>query len=87
MNYYTTSIIHLSLEDYYNNGLSQATMKEAIEGMRDPGGSSNLWCTESGINHNLDVRTRLTELLDIAELVADIEDKLNELQASVINKP
>jgi hypothetical protein len=79
MNYHTTSLIHLSLEEYTNQGLSQAKIKEAIESLRDPGGTSNLWCTESGINHNLNVHTMLTDEGDIHGLVLDIQEKILDL--------
>jgi hypothetical protein len=77
--HYTTSLVHLSLEEFTNKGVTQARIKATIEAMRDPGGASNLWCTESGINHNLNVHTLLTNPEAIHELVLEIEDKLLEL--------
>lgn len=83
MNYYFSSIIHLSLESYYNRGLTPEKAKEIIEGIRDYGSDyGNLWCQSSGINSNWSVRTLATDpvLLDgIARLILiQIEDYLSK---------
>jgi hypothetical protein len=73
MNYYVTSIIHLSLEDYYNAGLTPEHAKTVIELMNDPGSSGlKLQCRNQGINHNWNVITGLTDPEHISWLVGRI---------------
>jgi hypothetical protein len=56
--YYATSVLHLSLEDYFNAGIPPERSKELIEGIYDLTGSLKLWCEPSGLNHNWNVHTR-----------------------------
>jgi len=56
--YYATSVLHISLEDYHNAGIPPERSKELIEGIPDVVGSLNLWCEPSGVNHNWNVHTR-----------------------------
>jgi hypothetical protein len=78
MNYYVTSIIHLSLEDYYNAGLTPEQAKTVIELMNDPGSCSlKLQCRNQGINHNWNVLTSLTDPEQISWLVGRIEVNLD----------
>ena len=84
LNYHTTSLIHLSLEEYYGLGMSPESAKAAIEGIRDVGfggGSSGLklWCTSSGINKNWSVQTQATNPDDIRFLVNEIRVALDSL--------
>lgn len=58
INYFTTTEIWLSLEDYYNQGLPPEKAKEIIERIRNPYGSNTyLSCEKSGLNDNWIVRT------------------------------
>ena len=82
LNYYTTSEVHLSLEDYHNAGLTPEETKACIEKLRDPGScrGARLWCTPSGINHNWTVHTLEKMPARIALLlVPAIESALNKL--------
>lgn len=79
LNYYVTSLIHLSLEDYHNAGLTPEQTKEAIESIRQPGRDINLWCVASGINRNWDVHVITRHDMIIWDIVSEIEDRLEEL--------
>ena len=88
MNYHVSSIIHLSLEKYYNAGILPERSKELIESIPDPGSSSlNLWCTKQCINHNWDVRTLLTDPESIEQLVWQITDVLDAELERMKNLP
>lgn len=79
MNYSVTSIIWLSLEDYYNAGLSPEQAKSIIESMNDPGSMSlKLQCRPQGINRNWNVMTGLTDPERINWLVMRIYVRLEE---------
>lgn len=56
--YYATSVLHLSLEVYHNAGIPPSRSKELIESIWDMVGSLNLWCEPSGLNDNWNVHTR-----------------------------
>lgn len=81
LNYYTTSIIHLSLEPFHNAGLTPEQTKKEIEKVRD--GNTHVWCEASGINRNWNVRTIHTRSFEIKFLVRIIEKRLNELLEKV----
>lgn len=75
-----TSVIWLSLEDYYNKGLTPARAKELIQTITDPGsaGGLKLYCTSSGLNGNWNVETQ-TRNGDYIEFIAmNIEFVLDE---------
>ena len=59
MNYYVTSIIHLSLEPFHNAGLTPEETGEIISSLTDPCSSRGMkfWIEKSGINHNWNIRT------------------------------
>lgn len=77
LDYFTTSVIHLSLEDFHNAGLTPEETKSVIEKIRDPGSSIlDLVCRESGINRNWNVHTQLVKPEQIADLVWQIRHKL-----------
>lgn len=79
MTYSVTSIIWLSLEDYYNSGLTPEQAKSIIEAMNDPGSSSlKLQCRAQGINRNWNVMTSLTDPDHINYLVERIYIRLEE---------
>lgn len=74
INYYTTTDIYLSIEDYTNKGLKQDDIIEMI--------SHNFSCIypkKSGINHNIIISTKSKDEEVIRELVFWIEEKLNEM--------
>jgi len=77
LNYHTTSLVHLSLEPYHNAGLTPEQTKEEIEKVQD--GTMRVWCEQSGINRNWNVRTIRTGELEIYDLVKTIEERLNAL--------
>jgi len=91
--YYTTTLIHLSLEDYHNAGLTPEETREIIESIADPGSSSlMLSCEPAGINHNWNVRTMLPSgkhnHVTIGWLVYAIENRLREgLQRKIAKLP
>ena len=78
-NDYTTSVMHLALEDFYNAGISPEQAKNVIESIRDRAGT--LRCEASGINNNWNVHTVCCHRDSIKEIVWQIEDCLNELLA------
>lgn len=79
MHYSVTSIIWLSLEYYYNAGLTPERAKEIIENMNDPGSMSlKLQCRPQGINRNWNVYTGLTDRDQINYLVGRIYVRLEE---------
>ena len=83
LDYYTTSVIHLSLEGYHNAGLSKDETKAAIEAIVYPfqacgySTGSKLWCEPSGINSNWNVRVLTTNPGEIAYVVDLIHERLN----------
>ena len=77
IDYYTTTLIHLSLEPYTNAGLTAEETKAIIEEIPDPGSSSlMLRCEHQGINDNWNVRTMAVSVVLIDWLVLHIEDRL-----------
>jgi transcriptional regulator CtsR len=70
-------VIHLSLEDYHNKGLTPEETKYVIESIRD--GNSYLWCEPQGINNNWNVRTRSFHPIHIQNIVDEIAYRLSEL--------
>ena len=86
LNYFTTSRIHLSLEDYHNAGLTPEETKAEIEKIRDPASSGFLYCEQSGINRNWTVRTMATNKDLISDIVFQIEIKLFELLEQKLKK-
>jgi hypothetical protein len=87
IDYYATSVLHLSLEDYFNAGIPPERSKELIEGIRDVVGTLNLWCEPSGINHNWNVRTRANTTRDqylvVFEITCALEDELRRMKVNV----
>lgn len=74
LTYYTSSVIHLSLEDYHNAGLTPAETKQIIE--------QSVWCgawvQESGINQNWSLRVNITNSNAIADIVERVEQALDK---------
>lgn len=76
IDYHTSINIHLSLEDYYNSGLSPEDAKKVIESIRDPGlSTTNLYCRPAGINNNWIVQTNAPQVC-IRTLVRVIDHAL-----------
>lgn len=90
LNYYTTGLIHLSLEDYHNAGMTPEETKEIIEGIPDrlPGESTtgfppgSLHCEPQYINRNWNVSTRYTHPDSISAMVEEIKWHLDRALAS-----
>lgn len=79
INYWVSSEIWLSLESYYNKGITPKRAKELIESIYVVRGGK-LNCRESGINGNWIVKTRLNDPDNHAFIVQKIEYLLeNEL--------
>lgn len=85
--YYATSVLHLSLEDYHNAGIPPSRSKELIESLWDMVGSLNLWCEPSGINHNWNVRTRAntskSQAWVVHEITCLLEAELKRMKQNV----
>lgn len=79
LNYYVSSRINLSLEDFHNAGLTPEETKAEIEKLRDPESSGYLYCSPSGFNNNWCVHTMATHPNTITLIVCDIEIKLFDL--------
>ena len=80
IDYYLSTNISLSLEDYYNDGLTPEEAKEVIENISDTqcgGWPSHLSCRPSGINRNWTVRTLLMHPQDIRDIVIGIQVALD----------
>jgi len=77
LNYYTTTIIHLSFEDYHNAGLTPERIKAIIESISDIGGNFNLRCKPQYINRNWNVETMATRPELINDLVKTIKYELD----------
>lgn len=54
LNYYTSTNLHLSLESFYNNGLTSEEAKATIENIKN----REFYCSPSGLNRNWIVQTR-----------------------------
>ena len=85
--WWCSSILHLSLEKYYNAGITPARAKEIIEGVRDFVGCLNLWCEPGGVNNNWNVRTRVNNVEMQRDLVIHLTDlmeaELKRMKADV----
>lgn len=80
MQYFVTSLIWLSLEKYYNAGLTQERAREVIESLRDPyGQNTKLFCLRSGFNGNWKVETSALSSEQIADVV-DLIDTALEIE-------
>ena len=84
INYFRTTIIWLSLEDFYNRGLSSEEAKIVIENISEPfqkdgfSSSLKLQCEKQYINGNWNVKTFSTDQWEIKKIVEMIEFRLNE---------
>lgn len=74
IDYWTSSIIWLSLEDYHNKGIKPERSKELIEGIN----RWRLWCEPSRINNNWNVRTQMNDPSAHYWIVRAIEFVLEE---------
>jgi hypothetical protein len=76
--YHVTSRIWLSLERYYNAGLTPEQAREVIERIADPGSNtSNLRCKSSGFNGNWIVETSCRDEESIETIFYHIELSLS----------
>lgn len=86
LSYWVSSIIWLSLEDWYNAGLTPERAREIIEGIQDPGMmaflGSRLRCETQGVNGNWNVRIATTDPRTIVKTVSLIRDRLDAELAS-----
>jgi hypothetical protein len=58
MQYFVTSLIWLSLETYYNQGMTSDQARSLIENLNDPyGPNAKLYCARAGYNGNWKVET------------------------------
>ena len=77
IHYHTTTMIHLSLEDFYNDGMTKEEAKEIIESIQDPstttGWGFKLICHPQYINGNWNVETWATHPEGIQHVVDLIE--------------
>jgi hypothetical protein len=79
INYYPTTLIHLSLEDFYNDGMTPEQAKQIIEGISDPAATATLGynfklkCSPQYINGNWNVETWATTPENIHQIVRMIE--------------
>ena len=75
INYFTTTVIHLSLEPYYNEGMTSGEAKEIIESIPDPfsPGGFKIKCIPQYINGNWNVETWAAGADQICEIVELIE--------------
>lgn len=77
---HVSSTIWLTLEEYYNKGVTPEQAKEAIEALPDLGSSSlRLVCESQGLNYNWNVRTTATSPYIIKDILRMIEMALNRL--------
>lgn len=74
---YTSIVFHLSLEQFYNQGIPPEESKKVIEQFTQPSGTP-LYAKPSGLNHNLNFEWLGTHQ-DGLWVCACIEDKLHEL--------
>lgn len=85
--YYATSVLHLSLESYFNAGIPPERSKELIEGIYDVVGCLKLWCEPSGVNHNWNVRTRAntakSQAWVVHEITCVLEAELKRMKSNV----
>ena len=86
LSYYTSGVIHLSLEDYYNAGMTSEEAKEIIEEIPDDlSGHSNLGlclhCERQFINSNWNVHTRYAFPDEIEVIVCEIRLALGQALA------
>ena len=75
MHYYTTTIIHLSLEDFYNDGMTSEGARKIIESIIDPFSPAglNLRCHRQYVNGNWNVETFASHPEDIYWVTLTIE--------------
>ena len=88
LGFYTTTTVHLSLEDFYNAGITPERAKEIIETFRDTSGpmrpAMRLFCSPAGINNNWKFNLMTRDSMRIDMFVEDISYALNlELAAAV----
>lgn len=82
ISYHVTSNIYLSLEEYYNNGLTPAKAKEIIERINDPVSQNRRLSTESAfINGNLIINTMATNPDHIYYIVIMVTEALDSHMA------
>jgi hypothetical protein len=76
INYYVTTTIHLSLEPFYNEGLTSDEAKEIIEKIQDPfnmGWNRKFLCERQYVNGNWNVSVNYNDSEKIHYVVRLIE--------------
>jgi len=90
LGFYTTTTVHLSLEDFYNAGMTPERAKEIIETFRDTSGpmrpAMRLFCSPAGINNNWKFEVYSTNQHYVSDLLEDISYALN-LELAANGKP
>lgn len=85
INFYLTTVIHLSLEEIHNQGITPEETKQAIESIVNPfqtfmySTANTLKCKPQGINHNWDVEVNTIDYDNIDYVITLIENKLFNL--------
>jgi hypothetical protein len=84
MQYFVTSLIWLSLETYYNQGMTSDQARSLIENLNDPyGPNAKLYCARAGYNGNWKVETSALS----SEQIADVVDRIHRaLELDLRNK-
>lgn len=90
--YWTSSMLWLSLEKLYNRGLSPARAGEIIRAIPDPGSATmNLRCSSSGLNNNWRIETQANDPDAHAQIVSLVEaallDELRERDRTIARRP
>lgn len=81
INFFTSTLIWLHLEDYYNAGITSLEAKKIIENLRDFN-NTYIICENSGINGNWIVGTSSNNKNDHLTLVKEIQWALESFLAS-----
>jgi hypothetical protein len=79
INWWASSRLWLSLEDYTNAGLSQDEMQKCIEAINSDHAGSVMNVVQMGVNSNLIVETHYTRQRDQQFLIDIIEFRLTAL--------
>lgn len=88
LGFYTTTTVHLSLEDFYNAGITPERAMQIIETFEDKATSfrSKLSCRPAGINNNWKFEVYSTNQHYVSDLLEDIAYALN-LELAANGKP
>jgi hypothetical protein len=76
VSYFTSTIVHLSLEKYLNLGLTPEETKQAIESVQKRRDYLDITRLESGFNYNWSFNTRYSNKDYIDDIVVEITIEL-----------